>query len=86
MCPINRGLDSGIASRQGNFDRSAQLTGCADSELASIKKKRFPYNEWDYASYFSKARNALGEMAYEAARERGRAMTQARAIEYALEH
>jgi len=69
----------------GEYERCARLSGCADAELGLIKKKRFPYSEWDYEPHFSKAREMLGEAAYEAARAQGRIMTPAQATEYALQ-
>jgi predicted ATPase len=73
-----------IASRRGDAARCARLAGCADAELALIKKTRYPYSDWEYAPHFERARAELGEEAFERLRAEGRAMTSDQAMAYAL--
>jgi predicted ATPase len=69
----------------GNARQSAYVSGAADSCLLSSSRPRLTHNEWEYAPYIAKARAALGDEVYEAARAKGRAMSLDEAIAFVLE-
>jgi len=81
-------LLAGVASttvRLGNAHRAAQLFGAADARgdnsIALVPLDKHPFYQSDVAS----ARASLGDSAFEAAWESGRAMAIDQAIAYALE-
>ncbi len=65
--------------------KAARITGAADRCCAQCSRRRFVHNEREYAPYIAKARAALGDEAYEAARAEGHAMTLEEAIAYVLD-
>jgi len=72
----------------GQRERAARLFGAADRLRETISRP-FPANEWDsdadYAAEIARVRTALGEKAFVAAWEQGRAMTVEQAVTLALE-
>jgi predicted ATPase/DNA-binding XRE family transcriptional regulator len=74
-----------VVSAQGNAARAARLFGLGDAAFSAVGRRRFQHNEREYAPYIAKARAVLGDVAFEAARAEGRAMTPERALVFALE-
>ncbi len=76
---------AGVASVQGYPERSAQLFGTAEALFASMSLVVAPVHRAEYDRNHEIARAQLGEDAFAAAWEAGRAMTIEQAIAYALE-
>lgn len=75
-----------VASAQGLYIRAARIFGAAEAWYVSINLMRFPHNQLQFGTYIDTTRAHLGETAYAAAFEQGRAMTPEQAFLYALSH
>jgi predicted ATPase/DNA-binding CsgD family transcriptional regulator len=77
-----------VAGARGEALRAARLLGASEALISAIGLRGHPYYRPDRALYErveARVRSALGEAAFEAAKEEGRAMPFERAVEYALE-
>jgi predicted ATPase/DNA-binding XRE family transcriptional regulator len=77
-----------IAGRRYQAERCACLIGAAEELLEAVGSPIYNYYKPDPSLYertLSATRSRLGEVAFDEARERGRGMTFAQALEYALE-
>ncbi len=76
-------LTAAIASAQGRAQQAARLLGATEGVRAAIGCPLCATELSRLEEYFSKARSRLGEAAFEAEKERGRAMSIEAALEYA---
>ena len=77
-----------VGGMRGDAERSARLFGAAEVLLEEVGARVYNYYVPDHSLQEraeAEARAALGDAAFEEARERGRAMTFEQAVEYALE-
>lgn len=77
-----------VAGAKGGAERAARLLGASEALIEAIGLRGHPEYRPDRALYErieAQARATLGETAFEAAMEEGRAMSQSQAVEYALE-
>jgi non-specific serine/threonine protein kinase len=73
-----------LATAQEEPLRAARLYGAVKAWQAQINLLRFPHNQRQFGTYIEATRAQLGEAAYAAAFEEGRAMTTEQAFLYAL--
>lgn len=76
---------AGSIAELGDAERAAHLFGAAHALREEIHSAVQPHNRKDYDRGVDAARASLGEEAFTAAWEEGRAMTLEQAIEYALQ-
>lgn len=72
------------AGAQDRPARSARLWGASEALLDSMSLTLGPAERYHYRSYVAAARESLGDAAWKAAKEEGRAMSLEGAVEYAL--
>ena len=75
---------AGLAADQENPERAARLWGAAEALREEIGSPLAPNDREAYEREVAQARQVLGEAAFAAAWEEGRAMTMEQAVEYAL--
>ena len=73
-----------LATAQEEPVRAARLYGAVEAWQTNINLLRFPHNQRQFGTYIDATRAQLGEAAYTAAFEEGRAMTTDQAFLYAL--
>ena len=79
------GLLAGADAADGAFARAARLRGAMERVLQSVGAPIQPtYKRWIDEPYFTAARRALGDAAYDAARHEGSAMSMAEAFALGL--
>ncbi len=64
----------GVAARMGNPRLGAQLLGAADGMIAQLAPFLYPSDAQEYAKFAGEARVALGDAAFDAAWQQGRAL------------
>jgi predicted ATPase/class 3 adenylate cyclase len=74
-----------IACAQGKMWRAARLSGAVETLMESLKSSIPPSHRDDYEQRIAKARAALGDEIFAAAKREGRALALEQAIAYALE-
>ena len=77
-----------VAGAKGDAGRAARLLGASEALISAIGQRDYTSYEFDRSLYErieAEARATLGETAFEAAMEEGRAWSQRQAVEYALE-
>jgi len=75
---------TGVAQGQSQSSRAARLGGAASALRESIGSPRSPAEQEEIDQQVAAVREALGEAAFAAAWDAGRAMTWEQAVEYAL--
>jgi non-specific serine/threonine protein kinase len=73
-----------LATAQEEPVRAARLYGAVEVWQTGVNLLRFPHNQRQFGTYIEVTRAQLGEAAYNAAFEEGRAMTTEQAFLYAL--
>ena len=76
-----------VAGAKGDAGRAARLLGASEALISAIGQRDYTSYEFDRSLYErieAEARATLGETAFEAAMEEGRAWSQRQAVEYAL--
>lgn len=73
-----------VAAAQNQALHAARLRGVTDTLIAHNSQYRSALHEWEYAPYLAKARESLGDAAYEAAYSEGYAIAPEQAIGYVL--
>jgi predicted ATPase/DNA-binding SARP family transcriptional activator len=76
-----------VAGARGEAGRAARLLGASEALISDLGLRGHTYYQFDRSIYErinARARAALGEAAYEAALDEGRAMSPEQAIEYVL--
>jgi hypothetical protein len=73
-----------LAGRQKQHERAARLLGAAEALCQTLGRTPPLTDPGQYAHTVDSARDALGEEAFAAAWEKGRAMSLERMVEYAL--
>jgi tetratricopeptide (TPR) repeat protein len=76
---------AGLAGRQGQFERAVRLLGATEGRCATLGRTLPVAVAAEYERTVAAARDALGEAAFSAAWEEGRAMTLGQAVAFALE-
>jgi predicted ATPase/class 3 adenylate cyclase/Tfp pilus assembly protein PilF len=75
---------AGLAADQENPERAARLSGAAEALREEMGLPLAPNEKEEYDRDVAQVRQGLGEVAFAAAWEEGRAMTMEHAVEYAL--
>ena len=75
---------SGLAAAEGRAVRGARLAGAAESVWGRLEIPLAPHDRARFERYQEKARETLGEEAFEQARGEGRSMTIDQAVTFAL--
>jgi hypothetical protein len=75
-----------LAVQRGRMETAARLCGCMDAMVKRAGLWGFlPFRRHPHEEFFHQAREAMGEEAFTAARESGRALTREDAVEYLRE-